>query len=178
MYQNIGGKIKGLAIATAVIGAIVSVIMALVFFDRAGKLDYYYEELKSAATITGMLWLFIGPLVSWLGSLALYGFGELIDTAKEIEYNTRKDDYSLPGFFEQDCAPVGNVPPVQEINVPSKPQIENYYAGNINAAAYNQSVAGVRNSKEEIENLYSKGLITLEEYNQMILNLNRGVNNV
>ena len=90
MYENIGKKIKGLAWATFIIGAAASVIVAIIFFSNAS--DVYLEEFKSVYITTGVLWLLIGPIVSWVSSWMLYGFGELIDKVTDIEINTRNKE--------------------------------------------------------------------------------------
>lgn len=84
MYSNIGGKIKGLAKAIFIIQTIATVIMGLVFI--ANGLDSYY--LGDEAVITGVLLMIIGPLVAWISSWLLYGFGELIDKVCYIALNT------------------------------------------------------------------------------------------
>ena len=78
MYDNIGGKIKGLAKAVFIVEAIAAVIagIALVAID---------EDL----ILFGVLTLILGPAVAWVSSWLLYGFGELIDRVCEIAKNTR-----------------------------------------------------------------------------------------
>lgn len=78
MYDNIGGKIKGLAKATFIVEAIAAVItgIALMVSD---------EDLIPV----GLLVMLVGPIVAWVSSWLLYGFGELIDKASDIERNTR-----------------------------------------------------------------------------------------
>lgn len=81
MYENIGGKIKGLAKAVFVIETIITVIAGFILI----AMD---EDLS----LLGFFLLIVGPLISWLLSLLLYGFGELIDKASEIERNTRSGE--------------------------------------------------------------------------------------
>ena len=78
MFDNIGGKIKGLAKAVFIVEAIAAVIagIALIASD---------EDLIPI----GLLVLFIGPIVAWVSSWLLYGFGEIIDKTCDIERNTR-----------------------------------------------------------------------------------------
>ena len=76
MYDNIGGKIKGLAKATFIVEAIASVIAGI-------ALGIATEEWWCA------LILFCGPIVAWVSSWLLYGFGEIIDQLCDIEQNTR-----------------------------------------------------------------------------------------
>ncbi len=73
MYDNIGGKIKGLAKAmfiVEVIGAVIAGI-ALVATD-AGFI------------LIGLLTLFCGPIIAWVGSWILYAFGELVEDIHAI----------------------------------------------------------------------------------------------
>ena len=77
MFDNIGGKIKGLASFLTWIGIIASVITGIIFIaDDAGGM--------------GFLLIILGPLASWLSSLLLYGFGELIENTSIIAQNTSK----------------------------------------------------------------------------------------
>lgn len=78
MYDNIGGKIKGLAKAVFIVEATAAVItgIALVAID---------EDL----ILFGLLTLILGPAVAWVSSWFLYGFGELIDKVCEIATNTK-----------------------------------------------------------------------------------------
>lgn len=76
MYNNIGKKIKGLATAVCIIGAIISVLVAI---------DLWIEdEMAGEALVT----IVVGPLMSWVSSWVLYGFGELVDRVGEIADNT------------------------------------------------------------------------------------------
>ncbi len=69
MFENIGSKIKGLAATVAWIGIIFSIITGLVMF---GDED---------TALTGFIIMIIGSLSSWLSSLTLYGFGQLIENS-------------------------------------------------------------------------------------------------
>ncbi len=76
MYDNIGGKIKGLAKASFIVEAIAAVITGIALWVDT-------EEWWCS------LILFCGPIVAWVSSWLLYGFGELIDKVSNIERNTR-----------------------------------------------------------------------------------------
>jgi hypothetical protein len=78
MYDNIGGKIKGLAKASFIVAAIAEVITGIALMATDEDLIGY-----------GLLVMFVGPIVAWVSSWLLYGFGELIDKACDIECNTR-----------------------------------------------------------------------------------------
>ena len=58
MFEDIGGKMKTVAVIMFILGCIASVIGAF-------TLEWFV--------------IIIGPLFSWLGSIGLYGMGELID---------------------------------------------------------------------------------------------------
>ena len=78
MYENIGSKIKGLATTIFVIEALASVVVGIVLLAT-----------DEALVLFGLMSLIGGPIVAWVSSFLLYGFGELIDKASEIEKNTR-----------------------------------------------------------------------------------------
>lgn len=78
MYDNIGKKIKGLAMATCFIGIMAAVIYGLVLIS-----------LDEDFILFGILIMLIGSLVAWISSLCLYGFGELIEKTCAIELSTR-----------------------------------------------------------------------------------------
>lgn len=65
MYDKIGGKIKALVKAIAIIGIVASVIYGIV--------------LLSLGQIWGIIYILIMPFLIWAGSFVLYGFGELIE---------------------------------------------------------------------------------------------------
>ena len=78
MYDNIGRKIKVLAKASFIVAAIAEVITGIALMAADEDLILY-----------GLLVLVVGPIVAWVSSWLLYGFGELIDKASDIERNTR-----------------------------------------------------------------------------------------
>ena len=84
MFDNIGEKIKGLAKVMFIIMSIISIVVGLVVLA---------EELIGLS----LFLIFICPILSWIGSWILYGFGELItntseikDSLVDISYNTEK----------------------------------------------------------------------------------------
>lgn len=82
MFDNIGKKIKSLASILCWVGIIAYVIAAIIMI--AIGVDEY-----DGLTAFGVILLFVGPLMSWISSFFMYGFGELIDKACDIERNTR-----------------------------------------------------------------------------------------
>ena len=79
MYDNIGGKIKGLAKVIFIIEAIAAVIAGFALMSFGDDM----------IPIIGVLVIVVVPIVAWVSSWLLYGFGELIDKASDIERNSR-----------------------------------------------------------------------------------------
>lgn len=77
LYDNIGRRIKAWA-KWIFLAEAISVIIAGLF------LIIYDEFLK------GLLILLLGPIIVYVSTWLLYGFGELIEKTSENEYNTRK----------------------------------------------------------------------------------------
>ena len=84
MYKNIGLKIKSLAMGIAIFMAILDFLYGIILIaESQGDIVW---------VLVGVLVMLIGPVITWISSWMLYGFGELIDKAAAIERNTRKDD--------------------------------------------------------------------------------------
>ena len=83
MFYNIGKKIKSLASILFWGGIIAHVIAAIIMIGIG--VDDHEDEL----IVFGVILLFVGPLMSWINSFFIYGFGELIDKTCDIERNTR-----------------------------------------------------------------------------------------
>ena len=73
LYVNIGGKIKTLAKWSFIIEAIGAIIAGIVMIFTDSTLILY-----------GLLTLFFGPIVAWVSTWILYGFGDLVDKAGDI----------------------------------------------------------------------------------------------
>lgn len=76
-FENIGGKIKILAVVITVIGIGVSLAFGLYLLD--------------SNVLLGLVIAVVGSLLSWISSFFIYGFGELIEKTTEIAHNTKKD---------------------------------------------------------------------------------------
>ena len=83
-FGNIGKKMKAFARWMFVIESILMILLGLVFFIQA--IDSFMGGIY---VVLGLLFIFLGPLLAWLSSWVLYGFGELIDKTCDIEKNTR-----------------------------------------------------------------------------------------
>ena len=84
-YENIGNKIKGLAQMAFVVGAIAAVITGIALMATDEDLILY-----------GLLVLIVGPIIAWVSSWLLYGFGQLIE-------NTDKEDNDIENNIEDMC---------------------------------------------------------------------------
>lgn len=84
MYDNIGGKIKGLAKAIFIIEAIVTIITGIMLL------------ITGELALFGLLILICGPLIAWVSSWVLYAFGELVEDVGIIRYQTQKDENATP----------------------------------------------------------------------------------
>ena len=78
LYGNIGGKIKTLAFVWAIIQAVGAFITGILLMADD-------EDLIPV----GLLIALLGPVVAWVMTWLLYGFGELIEKTCEIARNTR-----------------------------------------------------------------------------------------
>ena len=72
MYNNIGRKVKNMAIIFCLLGIAGSVMLGFVL------------ALNEKTTETGILILLIGPFSSWLSSLALYAIGQSAENTDEM----------------------------------------------------------------------------------------------
>lgn len=81
MFDNIGKNIKELARVLCWVGVIVNSILGLVMFVKAG--DSYYAE--GLFTSLGFVFLIVGPIISIINGMLVYGFGELIEKAISID---------------------------------------------------------------------------------------------
>ena len=81
LYNVIGKRIKRIAIITAMLFSVPSVIIGFIIGVNQG-----FEF--------GWAFVFIYPILIWISSFVLYGFGELIDKVTKIEQalsNTNKN---------------------------------------------------------------------------------------
>ncbi len=87
MFDNIGQKIKTLAMVVCYIGIVASVLIGLTM-------------LVSDDPLNGLLIGGLGALGSWVGSFALYGFGQLIENTDKLVLLSKR----AGGSHEADAA--------------------------------------------------------------------------
>ena len=91
MYNQIGKKIKGLAVFFCIIGVFFQVILGLLVIFMGGNtlpklVPTLTEEFASVGCIiAGIFVIVIGSIVTWISTWLLYGYGELIDKVSNIE---------------------------------------------------------------------------------------------
>ena len=68
MFNNIGKKIKSLAVFVTWIGIIASIVSGMAIMTGGGEM-----------IIIGIILIIVGGIASWVSSFLLYGFGELIE---------------------------------------------------------------------------------------------------
>lgn len=127
MYNNIGGKIKGLAITFAIIEAVLSFIGGFV----AMVID---EELVAV----GFVVIVVGFLTAWISSWLLYGFGEIVENTGIIARNSRAN---VQG--EQTNYDIVNTPPqMQDTPNPQRQErlYQLYTKGEITAYEYHKAL--------------------------------------
>lgn len=94
MFSNIGGKIKLLAKVLFWIGLILSVVTGGIFLiSPRGTATFNYSSGYStqvSSVLAGIIFIFVGFLLSWISSMLLYGFGQLIENSEAIRENTSK----------------------------------------------------------------------------------------
>ena len=84
MFDNIGGKIQGLAKVICWIGIIASIILGIVIIMGASQSYGYYRRTDTGTIFAGIAVIVGGSLLSWVGSFVLYGFGELVENSSII----------------------------------------------------------------------------------------------
>jgi len=73
MYDNVGAKIKGLAKYVAWIFICISILIGFILV-----------ALGEDVAFVGVLVMVVGPVLAWLSSLGLYGFGQLIENTDKL----------------------------------------------------------------------------------------------
>ena len=68
MWDNIGRKLQSLAKVVCWLGIIGSVIMGIIIMAQ-----------NQSTIVTGLLYLVLGCLASWIGSWAMYGLGLVVE---------------------------------------------------------------------------------------------------
>ena len=84
MFDNIGGKIKGLAKVIFIISACFIVLLGIILMTSLQMYGSFYS------LIFGLIFMAIGILFSWISSWFLYGFGQLIENSDVLVKESKK----------------------------------------------------------------------------------------
>lgn len=98
MFDNIGGKIKTVAKTIAWLGIIGSIIVGFSMIAEANDSYYYYYHPSATETWSGWLVMIVGSLSSWVSSLTLYGFGQLIENTDTISSEMESIRHIASGY--------------------------------------------------------------------------------
>ena len=118
MYSKVGGKIKVLAIVEFILGVIVSIATGFLLGSASGQVSSYMSYSRSSSFSWGIfiLVVVVGFILSWLSSLFIYGYGQLIEDTHEIKQmiETNKSDAKQPSNVPQAAAPRANAPQINK----------------------------------------------------------------
>ena len=148
MFKNIGSKIKAVAKIFCFTGMLISLYYGLTVIIK--------EEI-----ILGVLVLIVGSLGSWLGTIALYGFGQLVENSKRI-IDILEEERDK-GVTHVDNIPLSAAP----ISIKPTP-INNNYSEEIRDDIVKKMIDGKINT---LEKLLQEGVITEEEYKEKMAQL-------
>ncbi len=89
MFKNVGKQLQVIAIILFWILTAASVVLVFVFCYDDG---YYFRKAFSADFNVGWFFAFFlgGPIVAYIGSLILHGFGSIVSDHEEYEYPEEK----------------------------------------------------------------------------------------
>ena len=102
MFDNVGGKIKGFAKVVCWIGIIGSIIGGIGCFVASSGARY---SMQTTLILSGFAVIIVGSLLSWLGSLFTYGFGELIEQTTAINAKLQHNGTGAPSTSPVITAP-------------------------------------------------------------------------
>ena len=91
MFDNVGRKIKGLAKISCWIGIICSFIIGIAIVVIMKGIDDEVGNVSSVVSLgvlIAIVVIVIGSFWSWLVSLGIYGFGELVENSRIIVEDT------------------------------------------------------------------------------------------
>jgi hypothetical protein len=142
MFDNIGGKIKVLSIILCCAG-IISFIIVGIFLISKGQ----------PFVGSGVLYMILGPILSWIGCWSMYALGEVAENTAYIKEKLSQISYKLKN---------------KETAVQTKTQGYNLsaMAKNHTTPTDNNTVKKQKTKKEKLSELLDEGLITQEEYDE------------
>ena len=79
MFENIGSKLKGLAVAEVILGVIASII-------------YGFAVIADEMVLVSIIIIVVGSVTSWMGSWVTYGIGEAVENSEAILRRLRQSE--------------------------------------------------------------------------------------
>lgn len=152
MFQNIGGKIKLVVKFFCWIGIITSIILGIVIMN--GRSEF--------AGIMGAVVAIVGSLLSWLGSILIYGFGQLVENSDIlVARNTNRSTSANTA--------TGTTPTPTRLNTGYKKcsGCGNLMLGNT-CPNCGKSSKEIKDKLATLEKWKEEGIITEEEYKQKV----------
>jgi hypothetical protein len=80
MFENIGDKIKGIALVEFVVGVVFALALGIIIM-----------LLGEIFILIGFLFIFLFSFLAYISSAMIYGFGELIEKSRRIEYRLERN---------------------------------------------------------------------------------------
>lgn len=144
MFNNIGNKIKVLAVVICFVGVFASVVSACNIYE--------VNENTSEAFFVAI----VGSVLSWVGSFFFYGFGQLIENSDATRENTEISRDKLEMF---------------EYFIINSEKYSSADAEKTNRSAEDFDCDAIVNSISELNKSKKDGKITEDEYNQQLADL-------
>lgn len=92
-YNNIGRKIKLLALITFLVEAIAAIFTGVVGFFILLVVGFFSGNMTMCLwSVPCLLVAVIGPIMAWVSTWTLYALGEIVDRLVSIDRNTRTSD--------------------------------------------------------------------------------------
>lgn len=150
MYENVGSKIKTAALVISIIFMVITVVISLVILIITNQPIW-------------LLLMFLGPLVIWLQSLVMFGFGEIVESVCEIE---RK----LPSFHSRlTTKPQSTFNTFATADVQTKQSVANKNVKPFQSEMSDETTLKEKSLKEQtLTDLLMQGVITFEEFSEQM----------
>ncbi len=162
-FNNIGKKIK---------------TMAKISFYLLSVLFLFYGILliiKTDNDILGLLWLILGPIISWISSFVLYGFGQLVDNSdklialKEVPNNDIQNNKKAKTTHLENTTIASNIKPnkeIEEINCTSQYKLAKQIIKDLTPEHLDSLKQKYKKWAIEIEKMTTEKLFTIIEKEQ------------
>ena len=108
MFENIGGKIKGLAKFICWLGIIGSVIYGIMMLSMNSRYN--------PTILPGIMIMVGGSLVSWIGSFFTYAIGEIVCLLEKIAKYTNEQQTQVYKLAEEQRKTNENLKRLQEMS--------------------------------------------------------------